>query len=57
MDIDPNTALLAVITSCIGYLMVSAGVHKSMLEWRRTARLCPSCGRTIQTRVCSFCAG
>jgi NADH pyrophosphatase NudC (nudix superfamily) len=57
MEIDANTALLAVITSGIGYLMVAAGVHKSLLEWRRTARMCPSCGRAIQTRVCSFCAG
>jgi len=56
MEIDPNTALLAVITSGIGYLMVASGVHKSLLEWRRTARMCPSCGRAIQTRVCSFCA-
>jgi NADH pyrophosphatase NudC (nudix superfamily) len=57
MEIDANTALLAVITSGIGCLMVAAGVHKSLLEWRRTARMCPSCGRAIQTRVCSFCAG
>ena len=57
MEFDPNTVLLAVITSGIGYLMVASGVHKSLLEWRRTARMCPSCGRAIQTRVCSFCAG
>ena len=41
MEFDPNTALLAVLTSGIGYLMVAAGIHKSMLEWRRSARLCP----------------
>jgi NADH pyrophosphatase NudC (nudix superfamily) len=56
MEIDPHTALLAVLTCGVGYLMVAAGVHKSMLEWRRSARMCPSCGRAIQTRVCSFCS-
>lgn len=30
MEFDPNIALLAVLTSGIGYLMVAAGVHKSM---------------------------
>jgi NADH pyrophosphatase NudC (nudix superfamily) len=53
MELDPNTALLAVVTSGVGYLMVVAGLHKSMLEWRRSARMCPSCGRTITARVCS----
>jgi NADH pyrophosphatase NudC (nudix superfamily) len=53
MEFDPNTALLALITSGIGYLMVSAGIHKSMLEWRRTARMCPSCGRALTARICS----
>jgi hypothetical protein len=57
MDFDPNIAILAVVTSGIGYLMVVAGVHKSMLEWRRAGRLCPSCGRAITTRVCTFCSG
>jgi hypothetical protein len=57
MEIDPNIALLAVLTLGAGYLMVVAGVHKSMLEWRRSGRLCPSCGRMIQARVCSFCRG
>jgi NADH pyrophosphatase NudC (nudix superfamily) len=56
MEFDPNTALLAALTSGIGYLMVVAGIHKSMLEWRRTARICPSCGRAITARVCS-CSG
>jgi NADH pyrophosphatase NudC (nudix superfamily) len=53
MEFDPTTALLAVITSGIGYLMVAAGIHKSMLEWRRTVRMCPSCGRSLTARVCS----
>ena len=56
MEVHGNIAILAVLTSGVGYLMVLAGVHKSMLEWRRAGRLCPSCGRAITARVCSFCA-
>jgi len=56
MDFDPNIAILAVLTSGVGYLMVVSGIHKSMLEWRRSARLCPSCGRVITARVCGFCS-
>jgi hypothetical protein len=57
MASDPNIVLLAVLTSGVGYLMVVSGIHKSLLEWRRSGRLCPSCGRVIETRVCSFCSG
>jgi hypothetical protein len=53
MELDPSIALLAFLTSGIGYLMVAAGIHKSMLEWRRPARMCPSCGRAISGRSCS----
>ncbi len=52
MELDPNIAILAVLTSGVGYLMVLAGVHKSALEWRRRERVCPSCGRVIRARVC-----
>jgi hypothetical protein len=52
MELDSNIALVAVVTCGIGYLMVFAGVHKSALEWRRRRRICPSCGRIIQARVC-----
>jgi len=55
MEFDPNITLLAVVTTAVGYLMVIAGLHKSLLERRRSGRMCPSCGRVIQTRVCSFC--
>jgi NADH pyrophosphatase NudC (nudix superfamily) len=55
MELDPNIAIFAVVTSGIGYLMVITGIGKSMLEWRRPTRLCPGCGRTLQARVCSFC--
>jgi hypothetical protein len=55
MHFGPNIATLAVLTSGVGYLMVVSGVHKSLLEWRRSGRMCPSCGRVLTTRVCSFC--
>ena len=56
MDLNPNVAVVAVVTSGVGYLMVMAGVGKSMLEWRRAARMCPGCGRAITGRVCTFCS-
>ena len=56
MAFDPNTALLAIVTTGVGYLMVTAGLHKSMLELRRSMRSCPSCGRAIHERVCVHCA-
>jgi recombinational DNA repair protein RecR len=56
MEVDPNITIFALVTSGVGYLMVLAGLHKSMLEWRRAGRMCPSCGRAITNRVCSFCS-
>jgi hypothetical protein len=56
MHLDPNIALIAVITCGVGYVMTIAGIQKSALEWRRRRRVCPSCGRSIETRVCSSCA-
>jgi hypothetical protein len=56
MTFDPQIGILAVATCAVGYLMVVAGLQKNALEWRRRRRMCPSCGRTIETRVCSTCA-
>ena len=55
MELDPNIAILAVVTTGIGYLMVAAGLHKGALEWKRRQRMCPSCGRYLTARVCSAC--
>ena len=52
MELDPQIAVFAVVTMGVGYIMALAGVHKNALEWRRRGRICPSCGRTIQERVC-----
>ena len=57
MELDPNIATLAVLTSAIGYLMVMAGLGKSMLEWRRPTRMCPGCGRSLAAGVCASCNG
>ena len=57
MELDPQIALFAVVTMGVGYLMAIAGVHKSALEWRRRGRTCPSCGRTIHSRVCKCASG
>ncbi len=55
MHLDLNIAILVVVTCGIGYLMTVAGLSKSALELKRRQRVCPSCGRRIQARVCSAC--
>jgi formate dehydrogenase maturation protein FdhE len=50
-------ALLAALTLAVGWLMMYAGVSKSALEWRRSRRTCPSCGRQIVARTCPCSAG
>ena len=55
MTLDPHVATLAAATLGVGWLMALAGIQKSALEWRRRRRICPSCGREIQARVCSSC--
>ncbi len=52
MHVEPQLALLAILTCGVGYAMTIAGVQKSALEWKRRRRICPSCGRHIQARVC-----
>ena len=52
-----HIAHFAVITLGVGYVMTLAGLQKSALERRRRRRQCPSCGRTIEARVCPTCAG
>ena len=55
MTLDPHVVTLAAATLGAGWLMALAGIQKSALEWRRRRRICPSCGREIQARVCSSC--
>ena len=51
MTLDPQLTTFFAITMGIGYLMIQSGLQKSMLEWRRRKRTCPSCGR--ESGVCS----
>jgi hypothetical protein len=55
MAFDPHLATLAVATLGVGWLMAVAGLQKSALELKKRRRRCPSCGRAIQSRVCSSC--
>jgi len=57
MHLDPHIAIAAVSTLGAAWLMMVAGLQKSALERRRKRRVCPSCGREIQARVCASCAG
>jgi hypothetical protein len=51
-SLDPHVAALFALTSGVGYLMIVSGLQKSMLEWRRRRRYCPSCGRDSTTCGC-----
>jgi hypothetical protein len=53
--ITPQLAGLFAATTGVGFLMLTMGVQKSMLEWRTRRRSCPSCGRHIEKRVCAAC--
>jgi len=55
MILSPELLGLLAVTTAIGYSMIVAGLHKSMLEWRANRRACPSCGRHIDGRVCGPC--
>jgi formate dehydrogenase maturation protein FdhE len=48
-------ATLAAATLAIGWLMTLAGLQKNALEFKRRRRVCPSCGRRIETRTCTSC--
>ena len=57
MHLDPHVAVAAGATLAAAWLMITAGLQMSGLEHRRRRRVCPSCGREIQARVCTTCAG
>jgi hypothetical protein len=49
-----ETALLLASTTGIGYVMLTAGVQKKALEWRRRRRICAGCGKHLADQnVCS----
>lgn len=52
--ITPDLAFLMVSTMGAGYLMLSAGLQKRALEWKRRRRNCAGCGKPLPGhRVCS----
>jgi hypothetical protein len=53
----PELVSLFAATTGVGFLMMTMGIKKSMLEWRAQRRNCPSCGRRIERRICSACTG
>jgi len=56
MTLDPHVITLAAATLGVGWLMTMAGLQKSALEFKRRRRVCPSCGRHMNARVCSVCS-
>ena len=57
MHLDLHLVIAVITTLGAAWLMITAGLQKSALEHRKRRRVCPSCGREIQSRVCSSCAG
>jgi hypothetical protein len=55
MHLVHHIIILTAVSSAVGYLMIVAGLQRSVLERRRRERVCPSCGRNIETRVCRVC--
>jgi hypothetical protein len=55
MMFDPHMIALAAATLGAGWLMTKAGLAKSALEFRERKRVCPSCGRQIEARICTTC--
>jgi hypothetical protein len=42
-----------VALAAVGWTMVAAGRGKRLLEPKKRARRCPSCGRVIEGRACN----
>ncbi len=56
MELDPQLTMAFVVTTGVGFLMLVLGAEKHLLEWRRSPRRCPSCGRRIEGRTCGCTA-
>jgi hypothetical protein len=52
----PELAFLMVSTTGVGYLMVSAGLQKKALEWKRRRRTCAGCGKPLPGQSVCSCA-
>jgi hypothetical protein len=49
---DPQLTTLFAVTTGIGYLMLQSGLQKSLLEWKRRRRTCPSCNHEVHACLC-----
>ena len=55
VSITPHTALFIASPMGAGWLMLTAGVEKKALEWRRRRRVCAGCGKQLPGRsICSW---
>jgi hypothetical protein len=45
MALEPHLVGLFALSFGVALMMALAGVQKSVLEWKRRRRTCPSCGR------------
>jgi hypothetical protein len=57
MTISNHLALLAVVTTGIGAVMLSLGLRSGLLLKRAARRRCPSCGHIMDAPVCNRCVG
>jgi hypothetical protein len=53
--VNLQLAAITALTSGAGYLMVASGLYKGLLRRTRAGRICPSCGRELDARVCRVC--
>jgi NADH pyrophosphatase NudC (nudix superfamily) len=52
-EFTPEMILLLVSSTGVGVLMMTAGVEKKMLEWRKHERICAGCGKRLSRPVCT----
>jgi hypothetical protein len=53
MTAQPHPMMLMIATMAAAWLMTQAGLAKKALEFRRTRRPCPSCGRQVHMCRCT----
>lgn len=52
MTLAPQFVTYAVLSMLVGWLMTLVGLGKRGIEWRERRRVCPSCGRQIESHIC-----
>lgn len=54
MSISPDVALLYILSTGVGVVMVLGGLRTHALV-RRSSRRCPSCGRLLRSQAACRC--